>query len=74
LTFDGDVDVDSIVDLARGPSGTTLVIENPAWVEVDVNDRVNVNVAVKGNVPRRRRRSRRGDHSIATGDALFDSC
>jgi hypothetical protein len=48
--LDGDVDLDSILDLARRPPVTVagmLVEKSPNLVEVDVNDRVNLYVAVK---------------------------
>jgi hypothetical protein len=46
--FDGNVDVDSILDLARRPSGhrREVLVENRR-TRVKVNDRVNVYVAVK---------------------------
>jgi hypothetical protein len=50
IDLDGNVDVDSIFDLARRPSGHgrgMLVEQSSNGVEVDVNDRVNLYVAVK---------------------------
>jgi hypothetical protein len=45
------VDVDSIVDRARRPIGTSIFLENDQGpVQVEDNDRVNVQVAVKLNV------------------------
>jgi hypothetical protein len=50
VDLNGDVDVDSIVDLARRPSDeahTILVEESRTEVSVEVNERVYVYVAVK---------------------------
>ena len=53
VEVDGDVDVDSIVDLARRPASLGCAFPR---VKVDVNDGVNVYVAVDVNADRRRRR------------------
>ena len=71
LDLDGNVDVDSILDLAALTSGHSrgmLVEKSPKRaVKVDVNDRVNLYVAVKLKVVGRRRGLGRGPQiSIAS--------